>query len=178
MGQAIAMLVHAARLDTQLYLGVMIMKKFIQRSLNVEDFKGPRRVFASLDQSILHEQFSIDDVRLDSEAKYADIPGVTMVFDLAGSSASIRQNGPKDFVDRYAKLFDHLTTTLYQHDGIIEKFPGDGISAHFLKKAGESTLKNARNRAVKATISIREYMKKEQLGSSFRICLWSGEDSV
>jgi hypothetical protein len=134
--------------------------------------------FASLDQSILLEHFSINDIRFDGEARYADIPGVTMVFDLAGSSASIRQNGPRDYVDRYARIFDQLTTTLYQYDGIIEKFPGDGISSHFLKKTGENTLENARNRAVRTAVSIRDYMKQENLGNSFRICMWSGEDTI
>lgn len=154
------------------------MKRLLQKSLNVEDFRDTRKVIASLDVSLLLEHFSLEDIPMNGEAYYVDIPGVTMVFDLAGSSASIRQKGPISFVDQYAKMFDRLTSIIYNFEGIIEKFPGDGISVHFLKREGETTLNEAHTRAIKASIEIVSYMNAQGYAKDYRISMWTGKDTI
>lgn len=151
------------------------MKRLLRKALSESDI----RVLGSLDPHIIHEHFSLTDVDYEGEAKYIDLPGVTMVFDLAGSSASIRQDGPKNFVDQYAEIFSELTEIIYKNGGIVEKFPGDGISAHFLRwEDAEYTLHGSRTRAAKAAYNIKNYMDKNGLFREYRICMWSGEDTI
>lgn len=60
-----------------------------------------------------------------------ELPAATVVFDLAGSSLSIRDRGAIDYVKKNQEIFSKLTDIVYENQGIIEKFPGDGISMHF-----------------------------------------------
>lgn len=154
------------------------LKKLIQKALTFEDLRNKTWAVARPDYGLILEHFELKDIDLDGEARYVDIPGVVMVFDLAGSSLSIRQSGPKQFVDRYASVFDTLTTVIYEHKGIIEKFPGDGISAHFLKLEGEDSLNNVLTRAVKASKEIQSTMNNKGHKGQFRISMWSGEDTI
>lgn len=129
--------------------------------------------------------FDIKDIPANRFLKdvYLDIPGITMVFDLEGSSASIRQRGARDFVDVHTEVFNNLTTIIYKREGIIEKFPGDGISAHFLAPPTpgdniEDGLALARAFAVDALLEIRRYMIMQNQSISYRVVLWSGKDTI
>ncbi|WP_342477435.1 hypothetical protein NYE24_30770 [Paenibacillus sp. FSL H7-0350] len=158
------------------------MKKVLLESLNVNDLRnllaGGELPIKRSTGDMLRKHFSITDIRAEEGTPYVEIPGVSMVFDLAGSSASIRQNGPQAFVDKYAEVFNHLTSIIYINDGIIEKFPGDGISAHFLKKGAEENIESAKERAVIAADSIRKYMGTILTQRNFRITMWSGTDTI
>lgn len=154
--------------------------RIIKESLNVSelnDLLEGKRLEVSRG-FLLQESFSITDINADGETKVVGIPGVTLVFDLEGSSLSIRQNGPRAFIDRFASMFSELTSIIYQYHGIVEKFPGDGISAHFLKKNGETSLNEAQERSLHASHAIKDFMRTQMRNSNFRLCLWTGEDTV
>ncbi len=131
----------------------------------------------SIDIGVLLEHFSIDDVKV-GEIGYVEIPAVTLVFDLAGSSVSIRNNGPHAFVDRFGEVFRELSNLIYRFNGIIEKFPGDGISAHFLKRDDEADLLSASRRAVRAAEHMRHLMEDKGYRGQFRISMWTGKDTI
>ena len=77
-------------------------------------------------RDVLHEQFSITDLPNGMIGIAAALPAATAVFDLAGSSLSIRNNGAINYAAESQDLFRGLSDIIYMHDGIIEKFPGDG----------------------------------------------------
>jgi hypothetical protein len=89
-------------------------------------------IFKSLNASdILNEHFSITDIPRGEIGTMADLPGATVVFDLSESSLNIRNEGAKKFAADSQYLFKILTDIIYRNHGIVEKFPGDGISMHF-----------------------------------------------
>ncbi|MBB3111788.1 class 3 adenylate cyclase [Paenibacillus phyllosphaerae] len=160
------------------------MKRLLKKSLNPSDLSKlfqagqltRRAIYGSLDPEVIREHFSITDVEIGDNA-ILEIPGVTFVFDLEGSSANIRDHGERDFINTYAEMFSNLTGIIYRNNGIVEKFPGDGISAHFLKLENEQSLASSRSRAATAAYEIQTYMSR--LGyKGFRICMWSGETTV
>ena len=154
------------------------MKRMLKKSLNQNELNTFIQL-GSLDQTVIKEHFSLDDISLEGSGQpYVDIPGVTMVFDLAGSSASIRQDGPNQFVETYASIFSELTEIIYKNKGVVEKFPGDGISAHFIKERTEANFDQARQRAATCAIKIREFMNGIGRGRSYRICMWTGSDTI
>lgn len=62
------------------------------------------------------------------------------------------------------------TGIIFQNNGIVEKFPGDGISAHFLKLDHEASLALSRYRALLPHTKIQTYMR--QLGNKgYRISM-------
>ncbi|MDU7472355.1 MAG: hypothetical protein E7L01_03195 [Paenibacillus macerans] len=160
------------------------MKRLLKKSLNPSDLNKlfqagqltRRAIYGSLDPQIIHEHFSITDVEVGDNA-ILETPGVTFVFDLEGSSANIRDRGERDFIDTYAEMFSNLTDIIYRNNGIVEKFPGDGISAHFLKLGNEQGLSLSRYRAATAAYEMQTYMSR--LGyRGYRISMWSGESTV
>lgn len=154
------------------------MKQLKKRSLQESDLTTKYFIeTGSLDVKVVHEHFSLTDIRA-GETGYVPIPGVVMVFDLAGSSASIRQNGPHAFVDKFSTVFKGLTDIIYNHQGVVEKFPGDGISAHFLRKESDPHFYAAGNQAIKAAVEMKAFMERQGLGRTFRICMWTGEDTI
>lgn len=60
-----------------------------------------------------------------------DLPSATVVFDLSNSSRSVRDKSAKHFSSTIRDMFESLTNIIYRNEGIVEKFPGDGISMHF-----------------------------------------------
>lgn len=89
-------------------------------------------IFKSLNVSdVLNEHFSITDLPQGEIGTMADLPAATVVFDLSDSSLNIRNNGAKNFAAESQYLFKVLTDIIYRNHGIVEKFPGDGISMHF-----------------------------------------------
>ncbi|MDF2649399.1 MAG: hypothetical protein K0Q73_5204 [Paenibacillus sp.] len=159
------------------------MKRLLKKSLAAQDLKKlfqagqltRNTIHGSLDQQVIQEHFSITDVQLGDNA-VLDIPGVTFVFDLEGSSASIRDQGEHDFIDTYAEMFRGLSEIIYLNNGIIEKFPGDGISAHFLKY-DDPNLDLSRRRAATAANAIQAYMRRKNF-NGYRISMWSGPTTV
>lgn len=79
----------------------------------------------------LLEHFSTHDVGGDFQDTAFAFPATTVVFDLAGSSKSIRSMGARFFAAESQQIFKSLSDIIYAHNGVIEKFPGDGISMHF-----------------------------------------------
>ncbi|MEK4853866.1 hypothetical protein NST04_28785 [Paenibacillus sp. FSL H7-0756] len=159
------------------------MKNILKKSLNTNDLNKlfqagmltKRSIHGSLDEEIIREHFSITDIGIKDNA-VIPIPGVTFVFDLEGSSVSIRDRGEQDFIDRFSQMFKSLTNIIYSNNGIVEKFPGDGISAHFLQNAEES-FAICRRRAASTANDIQTYMRNQNY-SGFRISMWSGQSTV
>ncbi|MEO2212768.1 hypothetical protein ABGV40_18145 [Paenibacillus amylolyticus] len=160
------------------------MKRLLKKSLNPRDLSKlfqegqltKKSIHGSLDPEIIHEHFSITDVEIGDNA-ILDIPGVTFVFDLEGSSANIRDRGERDFIDTYAEMFNQLTSIIYQNKGIVEKFPGDGISAHFLKLETEHNLNLSKLRAATTAHNIQELMDRHRY-RGYRISMWTGETTI
>lgn len=127
---------------------------------------------------VLHEQFSITDLPNGMIGLAAALPAATAVFDLAGSSLSIRNNGALNYAAESQDLFRGLSDIIYMHDGIIEKFPGDGISMHF--PAVNSTKENAIIKAYKAIKEMDWFLseKKKLNKSQYRFTLTYGEDTI
>ena len=126
----------------------------ITESINYADFRK------SLDSSNVSNHFSITDIPTNWEGIGIALPAATMVFDLAGSSLSIRDNGALNYVLETQNLFSELTDIIYEYEGIIEKFPGDGISAHFpvINGRGHS---EAIKRAIKAIEKMNGILNKK-----------------
>ncbi|MFE4030133.1 hypothetical protein ACFX4N_28750 [Priestia sp. YIM B13551] len=135
-------------------------------------------ILKSLNSTDLHEHFSITDLPQGMVGTSADLPAATVVFDLAGSTLSIRERGAKAYAANSQDLFRGLTDKIYQHGGIVEKFPGDGISMHF--PAVNVSKKNAIVRAFKAILEMNYFlrvengMKKEE----YRFTLSYGDDTI
>lgn len=138
-----------------------------------EDF-----IFKSLDLSSLQEHFSITDLPKGMIGLAAELPAATVVFDLAGSSLSIRNHGAKNFAADSQDLFRGLSDTIYLHKGIIEKFPGDGISMHF--PAVSVNKETAIIRAYKAIKEMDSFLrdKKKMNRSQYRFTLTYGDDTI
>ncbi|EMX0192416.1 hypothetical protein AAFX88_003421 [Bacillus cereus] len=88
-------------------------------------------VLKSLIVSDLQRHFSNTNLFNHTIGTYENFPAATVVFDLSGSSLDIRNRGAKNFAADSQYLFSGLTDIIYHNHGIIEKFPGDGISMHF-----------------------------------------------
>lgn len=146
-------------------------------SLQLSDLQNDRYNF---DPTIMHH-ISYNDVKgLCSSKNIAyEFPATTVVFDLAGSSLSIRNNGAIEFAEKTQKIFNDLTTIIYAHNGIVEKFPGDGISMHF-PKFDEEDIQSSIQRAFEAVDKMDTYLITEAnlCRGQFRFALTYGEDTV
>lgn len=160
------------------------MRNILKKSLDPKDlsrlFQAGRltkeAIYNSLDQQVIQEHFSITDIDIEDNA-IIPIPGVTFVFDLEGSSANIRDRGEQDFIETYAQMFKDMTNIIYSNGGIVEKFPGDGISAHFLQKPADPNISVSRLRAARAANDIQNYMRELHY-SGYRISMWTGATTV
>ncbi|MDF9845019.1 MULTISPECIES: hypothetical protein [unclassified Paenibacillus] len=160
------------------------MKRLLKKSLSPGDLSKlfqagqltKRSIYGSLDLQVIREHFSITDVEIGDNA-ILEIPGVTFVFDLEGSSANIRDRGEQNFINTYAEMFSNLTAIIYRNNGIVEKFPGDGISAHFLKLENEPNLTFSKSRAANAAYEIQTYMTRSGY-TGYRMSMWTGESTV
>lgn len=137
----------------------------------------------SLSPSYIMNHFSIQDIDTDIPEDWKGValtfPAATLVFDLAGSSVSIRERGAKDYVIQNQEIFSKLTQIIYSQEGIIEKFPGDGISAHF--PIFESEFKRSPIiRAYNSMVYIKKFLEEEQKMScsQFRFTLTYGKDTI
>ncbi|NKX61479.1 hypothetical protein [Bacillus cereus] len=136
-------------------------------------------IFKSLNAAdILHEQFSITDLPNGMIGLAAALPAATAVFDLAGSSLSVRNNGAINYAADSQDLFRGLSDIIYTHGGIIEKFPGDGISMHF--PAVNVSKETAIIRAYKAIKEMDSFLrdKKNMSKSQYRFTLTYGDDTI
>ena len=140
-------------------------------------------IFKSLMESdlitanILNEHFEITDIPSGKIGTMADLPAATVVFDLSGSSLSIRNDGAKKFAAKSQYLFKVLTDIIYKHHGIVEKFPGDGISMHF--PANEFGKKSAIRNACEAIEEMEENLARLNMNrSDYRFTLTYGEDTI
>lgn len=143
-------------------------------------WKDLKNITKSLDSGAILEHLSIRDLPKKRIGSYVLLPATTMVFDLAGSSVSIRDHGALKFVARYQNMFRNLTDIIYDKEGIIEKFPGDGISMHFVQKdLEEESAELCRRKAAEAAIEIIKYMLvEEDVTSRFRLSLAYGKDTI
>lgn len=82
---------------------------------------------------------SMSDLPNGIEGENVHLSAATMVFDLAGSSLSIRECGSKDYFKKHQNIFRNLTQIIYAHNRIIRKFPGDGISMHFVNPTSDTS---------------------------------------
>lgn len=142
----------------------ILTESLILKSLNAAD--------------IINEHFSITDLPSGKIGTMADLPAATVVFDLSGSSLSIRNNGAKKFAAESQYLFRGLTDIIYRNNGIIEKFPGDGISMHF--PANEFGKNGAIHNACEAIMQMDLFLISK-LGLSrkkYRFTLTYGEDTI
>ncbi|MEH7707952.1 hypothetical protein CN572_27555 [Bacillus wiedmannii] len=140
-------------------------------------------IFKSLNASdIFHEHFSITDLPTGNIGTMADFPAVTVVFDLSGSSLNIRNNGAKSFAAESQYLFKVVTNIIYRNYGIVEKFPGDGISMHF--PAGSSEKEPNKDKAIynacEAVMQIDHFLhtKLHLNRTDYRFSLTYGEDTI
>jgi len=145
----------------------------IMESINFQD------VTKSLDPVSVRNHFSITDIPDNWKDIALEFPSATLVFDLAGSSISIRDRGAISYVTQNQEIFSKLTDLVYEYEGIIEKFPGDGISMHFPlfdSKSSNQTIERAFN----AMCQMINYLEKEQglKRSQFRFTLTYGKDTV
>lgn len=145
----------------------------IMESIDFQD------VTKSLDPVSLHNHFSITDIPKDWKDIVLEFPSATLVFDLAGSSISIRDRGAISYVTQNQEIFSKLTDLVYQYNGIIEKFPGDGISMHFPLFESE-TSDRAIKRAFNAMCQMITYLESDQdlKRNQFRFTLTYGKDTV
>ncbi|MEI5898021.1 hypothetical protein [Bacillus albus] len=140
-------------------------------------------IFKSLNASdILQEHFSITDLPADKIGTMADFPAVTVVFDLSGSSLNIRNNGAKTFAAESQYLFKVVTDIIYRNCGIVEKFPGDGISMHFPANSSEKTpnKEKAIYNACEAVMQIDHFLhtRLRLNRTDYRFSLTYGEDTI
>ena len=137
----------------------------------------------SLSPSYIMKHFSIQDIDTDIPENWKGValtfPAATLVFDLAGSSVSIRERGAKDYVIQNQEIFSELTQIIYSQEGIIEKFPGDGISAHFPLFIEES-IDLPITRAFVSMCKIINFLEQEQSmrRNQFRFTLTYGKDTI
>lgn len=137
------------------------------------------RIIKSLNAAdIFQEQFSITDLPNGNIGIAAKLPAATAVFDLAGSSLSIRNRGALNYAAESQDLFRGLSDIIYMHNGIIEKFPGDGISMHF--PAVNVTKDTAIIRAYKAIKEMISFLhdKKKMNKNQYRFTLTYGDDTI
>lgn len=97
----------------------------LTEGVNIKDLKYDTR------HGLIFNHISVADIPVNWKGTAIELPAATIVFDLAGSSVSIRDRGALDYVEKTQRIFSKLTDIIYENEGIIEKFPGDGISAHF-----------------------------------------------
>lgn len=145
----------------------------ITESISYSDFKK------SLDPSSVYNHFSILDIPSNWVGIGVALPAATVVFDLAESSISIRDNGTRDYVVKNQNLFSDLTDIIYRKDGIIEKFPGDGISAHFPLFGNESpsdAIKRAFGAMAQMDMSLKNNQKLNR--NQYRFTLTYGNDTI
>ncbi|RNF38873.1 hypothetical protein [Planococcus salinus] len=135
-------------------------------------------ILHSLLASDLIKHFSITDLPEGMIGVAAELPAATVVFDLADSSLSIRKNGAKEYAADSQDLFRSLSNIIYGSNGIIEKFPGDGISMHF--PAVSMSMNKAVLRAYDAIKTMDHYLqdKKGMLKSQYRFTLTYGKDTI
>ncbi|KOO43083.1 hypothetical protein [Priestia koreensis] len=127
---------------------------------------------------IINEHFSITDLPFNQIGTMADMPAATVVFDLSGSTLNIRDRGAKAFAAEAQYLFKKSTDIIYEHKGIIEKFPGDGISMHFpANELGRDVaISNACTAILEMDYFIRKELKLDR--DRFRFTLTYGEDTI
>ena len=135
-------------------------------------------IFKSLNATdvIINEHFSITDLPHGEIGTMADLPAATVVFDLSGSSLSIRNEGARKFAAESQDLFRALTDTIYNNHGIVEKFPGDGISMHFpaMEFGKEGAIQNACRAIMKMDLILNKTMGRDK----YRFTLTYGEDTI
>ncbi|MDF9845017.1 MULTISPECIES: hypothetical protein [unclassified Paenibacillus] len=143
-------------------------------------YKSVQDLINSLNAGQLLEHLSISDLPNGIEGNYVNLSAATMVFDLAGSSLSIRERGAKDYFVRHQNIFRNLTQIIYAHKGIIEKFPGDGISMHFVNTTLDKLgIVNCITHAVRTANEIINYLiTNEGMTSGFRLSLSYGDDTI
>lgn len=146
----------------------------LMKSINIQDLKRDTTY------SHIFEHFSITDIPGNWNGTAVELPAATVVFDLAGSSVSIRDRGARDYVEKTQRIFSQLTSIIYENQGIIEKFPGDGISMHF--PLFEDEYKNQPiERAMQAVISMHNFLIKSEQGlsqSDFRFTMTYGTGTI
>lgn len=136
-------------------------------------------ILKSLNSSdVINEHFSITDIPKQRIGTMADLPSATVVFDLAGSSLSIRNEGAKKFAANSQYLFKVLTDIIYRNNGIIEKFPGDGISMHFpINEFGKlAAIENALEAIMQMDLFL--HTKCNMTRDKYRFTLAYGEDTI
>lgn len=130
--------------------------------------------------SNLQEHFLITDIPQKIIGTSAHFPAATVVFDLSGSSLNIRDNGAEKFAAEFQYIFKILTDIIYTNKGIVEKFPGDGISMHFPANhfGEEIAIKNARN-AIKEMLDVlTDLFEDEDEDDKYRFTLTFGDDTI
>ncbi|WP_342577302.1 hypothetical protein [Psychrobacillus sp. FSL K6-2843] len=146
----------------------------ITESVNSKDLEK----YGSFD---LKKDFSVVDLDIPNgwSGIGMELPSATVVFDLAGSSLSIRDRGAIDYVKKNQEIFSELTDLVYKEKGIIEKFPGDGISMHFPLSDSQNEAHPIK-RAFSAISKMDNYLRSvtQLQRSQYRFTLTYGDDTI
>ncbi|WP_214877072.1 hypothetical protein [Exiguobacterium sp. CH10] len=126
----------------------------------------------------LLEHFSTHDVGGNFQGTALAFPATTVVFDLAGSSKSIRSRGARTFAAESQQIFKSLSDIIYENNGVIEKFPGDGISMHFpaANDRKHQSIASAFNAIKKMDSNLRhDFVMRPQ---EYRFSMAYGDDTI
>lgn len=112
------------------------------------------------------------------------LPSATVVFDLSNSTKSVRDKSAKYFSSTIRDTFESLTNIIYENEGIVEKFPGDGISMHF--PVFESDMEKEANIVSAISNACEAIMQMDTLltcrhgmsRNEYRFVLTYGEDTI
>jgi adenylate cyclase len=86
---------------------------------------------------------------------------VTVLFaDIADSTGLAERLGPKSFGEILSRYYQEMSDIIFDHDGMIDKYLGDGIMAVFGMTGDKS---NHEERAVHAGLMILEHIEKMNL---------------
>src|SRR6184192_263532 len=98
---------------------------------------------------------------------------VTVLFtDIVGSTAKAEQMDPEDVRARLAPYYTRLRAELERFGGTVEKFIGDAVVALFgapVAREGDP------ERAVRAALAIRDWVREEEEELQLRIAVNTGE---
>jgi hypothetical protein len=163
--------------------GYFKMTRLRKSILPARHYKNNGILLEALNPNDLQKHFSITDIPNQEIGTYIDFPAATVVFDLSGSSLNIRTRGAKEFAAETQYTFKVLTDIIYAKNGIVEKFPGDGISMHFpANDSGEEVpcKERAIHNACEAIMQMDYFLhtKRGLARNEYRFSLAYGDETI
>lgn len=152
-------------------------------NLKKNNFTGRENLIKSLNTNDIKGIFGGHELSAKYLGKAGEFPATTVVFDLANSSYDIRNEGAIKKGKEIQKIFNELTGIIYKNSGVVEKFPGDGISMHFpaiFKNSEVPYKKNSILNALNAVKQMDDYLLtvKALNKKEYRFSLSYGEDTI